>query len=708
MDVRRWLEETKTPGPPASLGSPAGQHAREGAPRDAAKQSSPKRRKSKRPQKHTSSDSSLLRPDRPNGHLQPVTQKRGDGDGARAGQHVASDKVASCCSSELFGSADRSESELYARKPRRKTRPEIYEPKAGRKRRRWNGESRKDRHVPTREKDHRRTRARQSDMAHTFHAKNVAQDRLTLKPNESLGLFKKGRASSPVKGRGLPDLVFSEMRFLQKRSEPVDSRPAAEASRKGKRKGIISVGQEDEISTYFAAQPAALAEKDVDTPTLKPSEHLSGNEQRKPHDGISPSLEPTSSTEAPVDLPNKPYLGFGTRHGGSTNASNASFHIPWSDSGRRNSTAASQRSPRRSLPSQVRSEELNGIQDCSSNAAAKSNHDDEMHLDTSRLVPQEFALPRAAQPRTIVGSRHGVFPEEAQAHPSLQANKLQAESPMPPSSHKHRTEKHCQEITNVSPRQVVLQRKGHTTGTDVNEQRGRYPIRTQTGNRTRHAAPRGAGARDAQSTGNAVMAQDAIEVTSDATRSRALPRSSSPLGKLLRQCDDACYDSAVAYAVPVRRRSDDIDTRCVEGSVGFAHSPSQVKADWTAVPLRRAGGIAERIPMPCHMQAQDAAAASDDYDSGCVVFEDARMPEISADAMESEEYGYMDDAADFYLFRNRIAGGLDGGFCHDADGDYGGSVCDLGRSREQHTGQHGAEEEAGGALTGFWRPHKLY
>lgn len=179
MDVRRWLEETKTPGPPASLGLPAGQHAREGAPRDAAKQSSPNRRKCKRPQRHTSSDSSLLWPDRANGHGQPVTQKSGNGDRAR--QHTASDKAASHYSSELSGSADRSEFERYARRPRRKTRPEIYEPKAGKKRSKRTHGSRKNRHAPLREKDRRRTRPRQSDLAQTFHAKNVAKDRLTVR-----------------------------------------------------------------------------------------------------------------------------------------------------------------------------------------------------------------------------------------------------------------------------------------------------------------------------------------------------------------------------------------------------------------------------------------------------------------------------------------------------------------------------------------------
>ncbi|OTA33363.1 hypothetical protein BTJ68_07407 [Hortaea werneckii EXF-2000] len=46
-----------------------------------------------------------------------------------------------------------------------------------------------------------------------------------LKPETTTGLFKHGRASAQVAGRGggLPDLAFNEMRFLQKPKDHQDA-----------------------------------------------------------------------------------------------------------------------------------------------------------------------------------------------------------------------------------------------------------------------------------------------------------------------------------------------------------------------------------------------------------------------------------------------------------------------------------------------------
>ncbi|PUU82523.1 hypothetical protein B9Z19DRAFT_1112814 [Tuber borchii] len=53
------------------------------------------------------------------------------------------------------------------------------------------------------------------------------RDRLTLPPTHKAGLFKKGRASRPIKS-GLSDLVFSEMRFL---AEPGEDQVAKDPAR---------------------------------------------------------------------------------------------------------------------------------------------------------------------------------------------------------------------------------------------------------------------------------------------------------------------------------------------------------------------------------------------------------------------------------------------------------------------------------------------
>lgn len=490
----------------------------------------------------------------------------------------------------------------------------------------------------------------------------------------------------------MPDLVFSEMRFLQKQSEPVGSRPANETSSKRK-KTDISVGQEDEISTYFAAQRPAFAENNVNLLTLERPERLPENGRHNPHDITSSSLESTSAEDL-ADLPKRPYLGFGTRRVGST-ASSETTYIPWSNSGRHKSAAAPQRSSGRSPQLQVGAEEDNGTQSCPSNAAVESNQD-AVHLDASGNRPRKLARPRAAQSKTTVGTRHGAvyFQSEARDDPGFPTNVLQTESPIPPSSHKHRTDKHRQRVTDVSPGQVLLQQEEHTTGTDVNKQRGRRPSDAQTSNQARLAALQAAGDRAVHNNWNAVMAQGAIEVTSDATRMRGPQRSSSPLGKLLRQCDDACHDPPVAYA---RREIDSIDMQYAKRSVELEDAAGRLETHRSAMAAGGAGEIAETHPVLYQMQAQDAAAACGGSSPKRVAIEDVRMPDSATDAIESEEYEYLDDATGMYLVRDRSEGPSDEYIYHD---DYGGSMCDIGLQ--------GVEEEYDGGMAGFWRPHKLY
>ncbi|KAF2146854.1 uncharacterized protein K452DRAFT_355288, partial [Aplosporella prunicola CBS 121167] len=186
MNIQSWLEQTETP---TTLGLPAALRAREPAAQDALRPSP----RHKRPRHLPSSDSSLLRVDRP---LETP--------GAAADDDLtfADDAAASIHSPPV----------QYARRPRHKTRPDTYEP------RKDDAEQRRKKHHKPKERRSKR-RDKPDGLVHTFHAKHVARDRLTLKPKENLGLFKKGRASSPVRGRGLPDLVFSEMRFLQKHSD---------------------------------------------------------------------------------------------------------------------------------------------------------------------------------------------------------------------------------------------------------------------------------------------------------------------------------------------------------------------------------------------------------------------------------------------------------------------------------------------------------
>ena len=107
----------------------------------------------------------------------------------------------------------------YERRPRHKTKPDKYElkPEPSKKR---SSHHKDTRHRP------KRQRRRKSGIVlnNEFKAPNVPQERLTLKPNSGPGIFSKGKASSPVQRRGLPDLTFSEMTFLTKRREMDDAR----------------------------------------------------------------------------------------------------------------------------------------------------------------------------------------------------------------------------------------------------------------------------------------------------------------------------------------------------------------------------------------------------------------------------------------------------------------------------------------------------
>ncbi|KAJ5153331.1 uncharacterized protein N7482_009809 [Penicillium canariense] len=101
-------------------------------------------------------------------------------------------------------------SHVYQRRPRRKTRENRYEyrrPSSPRQR-------------PSRphKNPNKRTKGRKHALDAAFHAPNVARERLTLRNTRNTGIFRKGRASSPMKFREVPDLAFSENQFLSRNS----------------------------------------------------------------------------------------------------------------------------------------------------------------------------------------------------------------------------------------------------------------------------------------------------------------------------------------------------------------------------------------------------------------------------------------------------------------------------------------------------------
>ncbi|PBP19596.1 hypothetical protein BUE80_DR009575 [Diplocarpon rosae] len=156
--------------------------------------------------------------------------------------------------------------ETFEKRARHKTREDRYEPKKKEERSEKTGEARKKRE----NRGDRRRAAKKSGekLMQNFSSKNVARDRLTMRPRSGPGLFTNGRASSPARRRGLPDLAFSEMDFLQRSSRkgPAENRERVTSKCHEKEKRKVTRAQE-EISTFFG--PMKMPLQKVSTNTTK-------------------------------------------------------------------------------------------------------------------------------------------------------------------------------------------------------------------------------------------------------------------------------------------------------------------------------------------------------------------------------------------------------------------------------------------------------
>lgn len=201
---------------------------------------------------------------------------------------------------------------------------------------------------------------------------------LQLRPVRKVGLFKKGRASSPVRRRGceyfwtsslrtsdrrfvVPDLSFSELTFLSTRRDRGRENEQEVNRNKRGRKGKAA-DAEDEISRFFttARLPTAESDGEVHQSRLKGQGVVKdcrcGTSKKKGRaSSVNSSGLPKSIATA--DLPGKPFLGFGNRgqrplttayvheHSSDTSAARspvcvlnestvrASSHFTWSRSG---------------------------------------------------------------------------------------------------------------------------------------------------------------------------------------------------------------------------------------------------------------------------------------------------------------------------------------------------------------------------------------
>ncbi|PMD39816.1 hypothetical protein L207DRAFT_29117 [Hyaloscypha variabilis F] len=208
---------------------------------------------------HTSSDSSLLEvPVKPN--PPPV---RGS---ALETKHLTRGKApdrppkklrmeASVSEATTSSVVSNSKQETFEKRARYKTREDRYEPKKVKKRPK-DGDEKK----PRRYKEKRGDRKKAGeDLMRNFTSKSISNERLTIRPSHGLGLFKNGRASSPIQRRGIPDLAFSEMDFLQRTSTHnfsiKEDKISSKSRDKEKRKAARA---QDEISIFFRASKVPI------------------------------------------------------------------------------------------------------------------------------------------------------------------------------------------------------------------------------------------------------------------------------------------------------------------------------------------------------------------------------------------------------------------------------------------------------------------
>ncbi|KAK4565427.1 hypothetical protein LTR86_004044 [Recurvomyces mirabilis] len=298
MDIHRWLEDTADREPPDEQRHTVPDHMQTCAGA-IGQDSATKQYRRKR--KRASSDSSLLEYAR--------RERAKEMRSARPTEHVR-DTAPTARRYRLQGrflsegsSPPAEQHKSYERRPRHKTKADHYEPK-----------KRHERQHSTREKPalKRRVSHRSVDSGHptgvvqSFQLKNGPKNsRLTLKPDVTAGIFRHGRASAqvPPGGAGLPDLVFNEMRFLQKPKDHQDKTPARPDNEAATKKARQQ-RREEEISAYFTADRDATQH---DQPSQRESRDAPCEETGHRSRRRSPTRPP------PVDLPEKPFLGFGSK-----------------------------------------------------------------------------------------------------------------------------------------------------------------------------------------------------------------------------------------------------------------------------------------------------------------------------------------------------------------------------------------------------------
>ncbi|OBT75964.1 hypothetical protein VF21_05768 [Pseudogymnoascus sp. 05NY08] len=153
--------------------------------------------------------------------------------------------------------------ETFEKRSRHKTNEDRYESKKARKHVDENEKPAKKKTIKVKRGDAAKaSRKAGEDLMNGFRPKNVSQDRLTICPGT--GIFKNGRASSPSRNRGLPDLAFSEMQFLKHSNrKPPESEKEVIISKSGQKTKRERERARNEISNYFVPVRQPLQEANI-------------------------------------------------------------------------------------------------------------------------------------------------------------------------------------------------------------------------------------------------------------------------------------------------------------------------------------------------------------------------------------------------------------------------------------------------------------
>ncbi|TGO76040.1 hypothetical protein BELL_0178g00120 [Botrytis elliptica] len=226
-------------------------------------------------EEHASSDSSLLEASRMQvvDKRTEIPQKSNTANRGHVEETTRFHKHERNVSSTITSFSSRSsvvqpKQETFEKRARHKTREDRYDTK-----RKSNKAEAVDKPIRTRrERRGDRTKAARKaskDLMSNFASNKIGKDRLTVRPSNGPGIFQNGRASSPPRRRGLPDLAFSEMEFLQRsgrKSQVNDSIVVPKSRVKEKKKAARA---QDEIAEFFKPSKTPVRDNSptIDRPT---------------------------------------------------------------------------------------------------------------------------------------------------------------------------------------------------------------------------------------------------------------------------------------------------------------------------------------------------------------------------------------------------------------------------------------------------------